>query len=955
MKKTRRVDLATLFHPSSFILHPSEQGGHRMAEPFEVRIPFVAGREEEALFARDDSDMLIRREQETRARFQELVTITIDGFPVEVPRAVPKTDAQGNPIRGADGELIPRTTTIYDAAARLVTARVWSELDLKARIPILCHQPHLAPVGMCRICSVHISSRKRGKLWPGRRLVPACQHRVETDMVVTTRAGVDGYNPETWKQADLEMVDRFAQDVHNAVRVLAEFLVADHLRPSLTPVKRYENELASVARTLGVTTPRPWIAAPVAEDYSRNTLHYDDAASRRLALPLTPTPITPEDLLDPAAQQAWVDWNHEVDQRFPYSSRSFVVDHDRCILCDRCTRACSEVKPFNVLGHTGIGYQTRISFDLDATMRESDCVQCGECMIACPTGAISLRRRVQPRSWPDSPRQIPQNPNTPFPSGSSFLTADEMLDVWLAYVSPTRGPRVVFPFRSIPYAYLKWNEGAVRKWVIREGEQLVLYREGDYGSTAFLLQGIGLFHFFSGGRPAARHAPGWFERLLGRTSAAEDASTLGQWEITRPGNQLIMGEMACLTHQPRNATVVAEVDPTQPALELVTDAYGWPAARLVADVPPTVVVYEITRNLLDMMQRAASPGEDLEEVYTTRAVEACVKSGAMCAGLADETRQQVATFLLQSGRLEFRRVAPSQTILAEGEPGHDLYIIRLGTVRVFRTIAGRERVIDKRSPGDYFGLTALLADELRWRGLLTRSAGPTGRVASVAALDPVEVVRVPGELFEELCEHFPDLRERLLEEAARRLSACTYGSPAGVLGAYVHQGLFQAQQLLALDLTCCTRCDECTRACADSHDGHSRLLRDGLRFGDFLIATTCRSCHMPYCMEGCPVDAIHRREGHLAVVIENHCIGCGLCEKNCPYGAIQMVTRPGIGMAPSSGALVAVPRQAINCDLCNGGAPYCVAACPHDAAFRIDGPALLDEVVTRMKRVEQPG
>ena len=44
-------------------------------------------------------------------------------------------------------------------------------------------------------------------------------------------------------------------------------------------------------------------------------------------------------------------------------------------------------------------------------------------------------------------------------------------------------------------------------------------------------------------------------------------------------------------------------------------------------------------------------------------------------------------------------------------------------------------------------------------------------------------------------------------------------------------------------------------------------------------------------MDGCPVDAIHRREGHLEVVIENHCVGCGLCEKNCPYGAIQMVSR----------------------------------------------------------------
>ena len=72
-------------------------------------------------------------------------------------------------------------------------------------------------------------------------------------------------------------------------------------------------------------------------------------------------------------------------------------------------------------------------------MGESNCVQCGECMTSCPTGALSLRRRVQPRAWDDSPTQIPVNPNTPFPADSGFLTADEIQQVWLRYDSPTRG------------------------------------------------------------------------------------------------------------------------------------------------------------------------------------------------------------------------------------------------------------------------------------------------------------------------------------------------------------------------------------------------------------------------------------------------------------------------------------------------------------------------------------
>ena len=69
-----------------------------------------------------------------------------------------------------------------------------------------------------------------------------------------------------------------------------------------------------------------------------------------------------------------------------------------------------------------------------------------------------------------------------------------------------------------------------------------------------------------------------------------------------------------------------------------------------------------------------------------------------------------------------------------------------------------------------------------------------------------------------------------------------------------------AQSLLVLDLEKCTRCDECTKACADAHDGVTRLIREGLRFDKFLVASSCRSCLDPYCMVGCPVGSIRRRE-----------------------------------------------------------------------------------------------
>ncbi|HSQ55981.1 MAG TPA: cyclic nucleotide-binding domain-containing protein, partial [Gemmata sp.] len=607
-------------------------------------------------------------------------------------------------------------------------------------------------------------------------------------------------------------------------------------------------------------------------------------------------------------------------------------------LCDRCVRACSEVKPFKVIGHTGKGYNTRISFDLDSVMAESSCVQCGECMTSCQTGALSLRRRVQPRAWPDSPSEIPVNPNTSFRPESGFLTADEMRDVWLRYDSPTRGPSVIFPFRSIPYAYLKWNEGAVRKWEVQPGSRQVLCREGEYGTTAFLLQGTGQFEIYSRGVPG-KSRPGFLSRLLGvsQPSGAVD----GQLVRVATGDELVLGEMTCLTHRPRTATVVAVAPASNPTLSMTRDRSGRASIHIDPSVPGPVLVYEVTRNMLDMMMRSASARDDLQEMYTFRAIQTCIASSSLFQGLNPEERERAGTFLLTEGG-EFRRVDPGAIVVSEGDPASDLYIVRLGTVRVFHTLAGREHTLALMSAGDYFGEMALLGE------------APKPRSASVAALDPVELLRVPGAVFRRLCATFPSLPRHLSTAPRVAVAGVRNEASSGVLGEYVRQGLFQGQKLLVLDLTSCTRCDECTRACADSHDGNARLLREGLRFGDFLVATSCRSCHKPYCMEGCPVDAIHRRGDHLEVVIENHCIGCGLCERNCPYGSIHMVPRleaHGSAMQPSAAhSHHAAVRRAVNCDLCNGEEPFCVEACPHVAAFRMTGPDLLDEVLTRIKR-----
>jgi formate dehydrogenase major subunit len=75
----------------------------------------------------------------------------------------------------------------------------------------------------------------------------------------------------------------------------------------------------------------------------------------------------------------------------PPPDRSHVamaVNLDACIHCNLCVRACREVQVNDVIGMAGRGHREKIVFDFDDPMGNSTCVACGECVQACPTGAL---------------------------------------------------------------------------------------------------------------------------------------------------------------------------------------------------------------------------------------------------------------------------------------------------------------------------------------------------------------------------------------------------------------------------------------------------------------------------------------------------------------------------------------------------------------------------------------
>jgi formate dehydrogenase major subunit len=196
-------------------------------------------------------------------------------------------------------------------------------------IPVLCHDERYDPVGVCRVCVVDTG---------GRVFAAACVRPCEDGMRVTTSS------PEL-ERSRATLVELLMSDQPPRAEDPKQTTTADNLLFGLAD--RYGAPGGTVAET--------------AERTSVGTTAGVEAS--RL----------------PTGGGRGVDPSNPV----------IAVDHDACILCDRCVRACDDIQGNDVIGRSGKGYTTRIAFDLDDPMGSSSCVTCGECVQACPTGALT--------------------------------------------------------------------------------------------------------------------------------------------------------------------------------------------------------------------------------------------------------------------------------------------------------------------------------------------------------------------------------------------------------------------------------------------------------------------------------------------------------------------------------------------------------------------------------------
>lgn len=360
--------------------------------------------------------------------------------------------------------------------------------------------------------------------------------------------------------------------------------------------------------------------------------------------------------------------------------------------------------------------------------------------------------------------------------------------------------------------------------------------------------------------------------------------------------------------------------------------------------PGCVLVETPRRSMNKLINSVAAVKREIDLVFITRAIQQRFAPGSRAADLADIVADA-----------EIKRFQADDVLFSEGETGDSLHLVRVGSLTISRTIGGKEIVLSYVPAGNYVGEMALLGDS-------RRSATARAAVAT-------ETIRLSAESFQKLLARDPTLRMRLQGEyrqrAAANLAMQSAGASGDVISFLMQQGVGEATDVLLIDESLCVRCDNCEKACAETHNGTSRLDREaGPTFASVHVPTSCRHCEHPHCMKDCPPDAI-RRTPDGEVFIGDNCIGCGNCERNCPYGVIHMSGRkskkpgllswlmfgagPGPGESPYAKDSKASEKKAVKCDMCKGisGGPACVRSCPTGAAIRISPEDLISYAQAR--------
>jgi Fe-S-cluster-containing dehydrogenase component/CRP-like cAMP-binding protein len=486
----------------------------------------------------------------------------------------------------------------------------------------------------------------------------------------------------------------------------------------------------------------------------------------------------------------------------------------------------------------------------------------------------------------------------------------------------------------------------------------VVVREGDYGNSAFMILAGTVRVVLERLDPqllgrAERPQRGWLRAIaqLWQNSRMPEvrakANVVGEIDRTKirddgEGPRVFLQDVPQLLSRVGTARLVA------------SELFGEVAA--MARTPRTATVLADSRAVLleirwqglrDLMRRTPAIREHVERLYRENSLRVHLRETELLKDLPAPQLDVVAAatefesygnfdwytdFGTQHGRDAAEQIAAEPLIAQEGDLATGLYLIRSGFARVSRRHGHGHQTAAYIGKGQVFGWSEFVeafkqGGEVRWQN-------------SLRAVGYVDVLRIPTNVvMNTILPELPTIASSHAP-ALRDPQSANGGIDPTMLDFLADHRFLNGTETMLIDLDRCTRCDDCVRACAATHDNNPRFIRQGPKHDHIMVANACMHCVDPVCMIGCPTGAIARDADTGTVRINDRtCIGCSTCANSCPYDAIRMVEIREPGGAFFVDEVAQLPiLKATKCDFCAGQltGPACQAACPHDALVRID-------------------
>ena len=492
--------------------------------------------------------------------------------------------------------------------------------------------------------------------------------------------------------------------------------------------------------------------------------------------------------------------------------------------------------------------------------------------------------------------------------------------------------------------------------ILKLEEGGIIVRQGDYGSSAFLLLSGEVRVVFDVDEARLGRAPQkrksfmqafsqlWTNANLpevrslksykNRQQNASDDSSEGTFLQDVPGvlneyksMQLtegsLFGEMSALTRSQRGATIIAE---------------------------NKCEVLEIKwQGLRDLMRYSKDLRQHIEKIYRERSLTGHLSSLSLFKGLSENDIKDIAkntkfethgkfdwhiAFKSAKKKEDANLTATEPLVIKEGSYADDLILIRSGFARVSKEYNNGHRTITYLVRGDIFELGTILRN--------CNSDEHTPYRYSLRALGYIDILRIPAAIIKKYVvsksldvDAIPGVSGLELDDGGIDMDSI---EQTDLMNFFVENRFINGTKTMLINLERCVGCDDCVTACANAHNNNPRFIRHGERHGKYMVANACMHCSDPVCMIGCPTGAIHRLASGEVIINDITCIGCATCANSCPYNNIRMVN-----VREKEGTLLLDEQfspivKATKCDLCFDQmvSPACEYACPHDALKRID-------------------